>query len=111
MVHNLLMSLTETLKQIESELSTADVRLKQVQGKLYVETRYTKTSEWSADVEKIRAVAKLAQERIGRESTREKAIAGGFWNMGHFCKERVTMCVRVKLTEAEHTAVLLGGTP
>jgi hypothetical protein len=103
--------LTETLKQIAADLSSDVVSVREIQGKLYVTTQYTKPSEWAANVEKVRQIAKVAQDRIGRESTREKAAVGGFWNMGHFCKERVTMVVRVKLTEAEHTSVLLGGNP
>jgi hypothetical protein len=104
-------NLTATLKTIASELATDTIRVREVQGKLYVWTRYTKASEWAANVQKVRMVAQTAQEKVGRETTREKASVTGFWNMGHFCKEGVQMCVRVKLTEEEDTAVLLGGNP
>ena len=106
-------TLTETLKQIETNL-TGEVEVKAVQGRLYVTTRYTTSKEWAANVVKVRAVAKQAQEQltsVGRETARDKAVAGGFWNMGRFCKERVTMCVRVKLTESENFAVLCGRNP
>ena len=104
-------TLTDALKQTAADLSRDAVSDSEIQGKLYFTTQYTKPSEWAANVAKVRAVAKVARDRIGRESTREKAVVGGFWNMGHFCKERVTMVLRVKLTEAEHTSVLLGGNP
>lgn len=104
-------NLTETLKTIAAELSTDSVKVHEVQGKLYVSTRYTTAKQWADNVQKVRQLAQQAQARIGRESTREKATVTGFWNMGHFCKEGVQMCVRVKLTEEEHFAVLRGCNP
>jgi len=104
-------ALTETLEHLAAELSTEDVWLKQIQGTVYVRTRYTKPSEWAQNVGKVRTVAKTVQERLGRESLRTKPDVGGFWNMGRFCKEEVVMSVKVKLTEEEHTQVLLGCNP
>ena len=104
-------TLTETLKRLASELASPDVTIREVQGVLYITTAYTTSREWAANVEKVRAVAKVAQARIGRESVRQKAVAGGFWHMGCFCKERVTMAVKVTLTEDEDFAVLRGDNP
>lgn len=104
-------TLTATLKTISAQLTTKDVQVREVQGSLYVLTRYTTAAQWAANVQKVRETAKLAQAIVGRESTREKATATGFWNMGHFCKEGVQMRISVKLTEDEHHAVLRGENP